>query len=74
MTVKRWEHVKDLLHQALPLGPEQRVHFLNDACSSDDALRAEVESLLSADEGIRSSFMESPRLADELGVDPARLG
>jgi serine/threonine protein kinase/Tfp pilus assembly protein PilF len=67
MTVERWEHVKDLLHQALLLGPEQRAPFLRDACSSDDELRAEVESLLLADEGIRSSFLQSPLLADELG-------
>jgi eukaryotic-like serine/threonine-protein kinase len=66
MTVERWEHVKDLLHRALPLDPEQRAHFLKDACSSDDELRAEVESLLLADEGIQSSFMQSPLLADEL--------
>ena len=75
MTIERWEQVKDLLHQALTLAPEQRAHFLNDACSSDDALRAEVESLLLADEGIRSSFMQSPLLADELSAaDPDRRG
>jgi len=74
MTVQRWGQVKDLLHQALPLGPEQRAQLLKDACSSDDALRAEVESLLLAEEGILSSFLQSPHLADELGEDPARLG
>ena len=75
MTIERWEQVKDLLHQALPLAPEQRAHFLNDACSSDDVLRAEVESLLLADEGIRSNFMQSPWLADELSAaDPDRRG
>ncbi|MGA2856298.1 MAG: serine/threonine-protein kinase [Candidatus Sulfotelmatobacter sp.] len=74
MTVERWDRVKELLHQALPLVPEQRVRLLDEACSSDGALRAEVESLLLADEGIRSSFMQSPALADELGADSARLG
>ncbi len=67
MTVDRWERVKDLLHQALPLDHEQRDRFLKDACSCDDELRAEVESLLLADEGIRSSFMQSPLQTDELG-------
>ncbi len=74
MTVQRWEHVKDLLHQAMPLSPEQRARFLDDACSSNHTLRAEVESLLLAGEGVRSSFMQSPVLTDEPGEDRARLG
>jgi eukaryotic-like serine/threonine-protein kinase len=65
MTGERWVRVKDLLYQALPLGPEERAHFLNEACASDDRLRSEVESLLSAEENIPSSFMQSPLLADE---------
>jgi eukaryotic-like serine/threonine-protein kinase len=73
MTVNRWEHVKDLLHQALQLGPEQRARFLSDACSSDDSLRSEVESLLLADEGIRSTFLQSPLLADLGGGGAATL-
>ena len=53
MTVRceRWEQVKDLLHQAMQLAPEERGRFLDEACSSDDALRSEVESLLLADAG-----------------------
>jgi eukaryotic-like serine/threonine-protein kinase len=74
MSVARWDRVKELLHQALLLTPEQRTRFLDGACSSDDALRAEVESLLLADESVRSSFMQSPTLADELGVGPDGLG
>jgi eukaryotic-like serine/threonine-protein kinase len=71
---ERWAQVKDLLHQALPLDSEQRARFLKEACSSDDGLRAEVESLLLADEGIRSSFMQSPVLPGESGADPCRNG
>jgi len=74
MTVAHWDRVKELLHQALPLAPEQRVGFLNEACSSDAVLRAEVESLLLADEGVRSSFMQSPPLADELGAGSVGIG
>ena len=73
MTVERWEQVKDLLHQALSLGPEERAHFLNETCASDAELRAEVESLLSAQENIRSSFMQSPLLANETGWDPTQF-
>ncbi len=77
MTVERrddrWEQVKDLLHQALQLGLEQRACFLTDACSSDNSLRAEVESLLLAEEGVRSSFMQSPLLADLPAGDSNRF-
>lgn len=73
MTVERWEQVKDLLHQALSLGPEERAHFLNETCASDADLRAEVQSLLSAQENIRSSFMQSPLLANETGWDPTQF-
>ncbi len=73
MTVERWEQVKELLHEAMQLTPGERGHFLDEACSSDDALRAEVESLLLAEEGMHSTFMQSPLLA-ELGADPELLG
>jgi serine/threonine protein kinase len=66
MTAEHWDRVKDLLHQAMQLAPEQRALFLGDVCSSDAALRAEVESLLLADDGIRSSFLQSSPLADDL--------
>ena len=69
MTVKRWEDVKELLHQAMKLVPERRALFLDQACCSDDALRAEVESLLGADDNVRSSFLQSPPLADVLSAD-----
>jgi tetratricopeptide (TPR) repeat protein len=62
MMIQQWEHMKDLLHQAMQLTPEQRPQFLDEACSSDARLRAEVESLLSADEDVRSSFLQSPLL------------
>ena len=66
MLIERWERVKDLLHQVMQLAPEERAPFLDRACDSDEELRAEVESLLVADEDLRSSFMQS-RPAGELG-------
>src|SRR5580704_17602058 len=69
MTVAHWDRVKELLHQALPLAPEKRARFLNEACSSDTALRAEVESLLLADQDVRSSFLGSALPADGSGPD-----
>jgi eukaryotic-like serine/threonine-protein kinase len=79
MTVKgaeqRWEQVKDLLHHAMQLAPEERSQFLTEACSSDDALRSEVESLLLADADVRSNFLHSPSSVDNLKVgSPAGSG
>jgi non-specific serine/threonine protein kinase/serine/threonine-protein kinase len=59
MTIQAWERVKELLHQAMQLDPEQRAPFLDKACSSDLALRAEVESLLLAGEGVPAGFLQS---------------
>jgi non-specific serine/threonine protein kinase/serine/threonine-protein kinase len=65
MTIQRWEDVKELLHQALRLAPDERARFLDEACTSDAALRAEVESLLVADEDVRTSFLQSPPFAED---------
>src|SRR5881628_273226 len=45
---ERWEKIKDLFGSTVELDPSQRSAFLRDACGSDDALRAEVESLLAS--------------------------
>jgi len=74
MTIEPWERVKELLHQAMQLAPEQRARFLDEACSSDDGLRAEVESLLLADQDVRSSFLQSGPRADGPSADLQRNG
>jgi serine/threonine protein kinase len=68
MTMKNWEIVKDLLHRAMLLPHEQRGSFLDEACPSDASLRGELESLLAADDDVRSSFLQTPA-ADDLGAD-----
>jgi len=73
MNTMRWELVKDLVHQALQLQAEQRVPFLDAACS-DASLRAEVESLLAANEQVRSSFLQSPPLGGKPFHDIAGSG
>jgi hypothetical protein len=73
MTIHQWEHVKELLHRAMQLDAEQRARFLDEACSSDAALRAELESLLLADKGVPSSFLQSAPPSDGRGVDPDRI-
>jgi eukaryotic-like serine/threonine-protein kinase len=66
----RWEEVKDVLHRALQLPPEQRGVFLVQACSSNDHLRTEIESLLAAGEEIRASFMQSCSTPGHQGDKP----
>ena len=70
MILERWEQIKDLLHEAMQMAPERRTRFLDEACS-DDALRAEVESLLLAAQGAGSVFLQSPA-PDPPGNDPDR--
>lgn len=73
MTIESWERVKELLHRAMQLAPEQRAGFLDEACPSDAALRAEVESLLLAGEDVRSGFLQSPPLAEGIASDGDRF-
>jgi eukaryotic-like serine/threonine-protein kinase len=72
MTIQAWEQVKELLHQAMQLDPEQRAPFLDKACSSDVALRAELESLLLAGEGVPAGFLQAASAgAESERIDPA---
>jgi len=59
MTPERWQRIKDLLYQAQQLPAAERTLFLDKSCSSDRALRAEVETLLASSDEARSSFLES---------------
>jgi eukaryotic-like serine/threonine-protein kinase len=74
MTGKRWERVKEILHQAMQLAPGQRSGFLDEACVSDGALREEVESLLLAEEAVRPSFLQTTLRADPLDSDANGFG
>ena len=60
MTIENWQRVKELLDQAIEMAPEQRATFLDEACGSDAGLRAELESLLSAGDGLSADFLQSP--------------
>jgi hypothetical protein len=46
MTPERWQQIEKIYHPALELEESQRLAFLEKACSGDEALRQEVESLL----------------------------
>jgi len=58
MTPERWQAVQDLLERVLTLAPEERCAFLDHACSSDQSLRQEVETLLASSPNVRSSFLQ----------------
>ncbi len=62
MTPERWQQIRDVLEKALELGPSERSAFLNSACSSDQSLRQEVETLLASGDDVRSGFLQSSTL------------
>lgn len=78
MTPERWRQVKEMFHAALQHEPRQRSSFLSSACSEDEALRQEVESLIAAHEK-DGSFIDSPAyeaatemLTDDQEVKPGQ--
>jgi serine/threonine protein kinase/tetratricopeptide (TPR) repeat protein len=73
MTPERWQQVKSVFHRVRELAPEERSSFLDHACSTDDTLRREVESLLSSDEEARSVILESEMTRATL-VEGTKLG
>ena len=55
MTPERWQRIEDLFQSARTRAtPAERAAFLDGACTGDADLRAEVESLLAADESAGS--------------------
>jgi serine/threonine protein kinase len=58
MTPERWAAVERLYHAALRRDTSERGRFLAEACAGDDALRAEVESLLAHDGS--AAFLSTP--------------
>jgi serine/threonine protein kinase/tetratricopeptide (TPR) repeat protein/TolB-like protein len=50
LTPQRWQKIKELFSLALGREPEQRAALLDEVCEGDEALRAEVESLLASAE------------------------
>src|SRR5688572_32524956 len=59
MTPERWQQVKEIFNSAIKYLPEHRERFLSQACSGDDDLRSEVESLITSHEK-EGSFIDEP--------------
>lgn len=70
MNVEQWERTKQILEDALRIEPQGRAAFLDSACGSDHALRAEIESLIASDEEAGSQFLAGTA-ADILELTPA---
>src|SRR5215813_7390177 len=70
MTPERWQRVKAIFNSAIQYNSEERDSFLSQACSGDDSLRGEVESLIASYEK-SGEFIDEPAyqaatwLADE---------
>lgn len=59
MTPERWRQVKEIFDSAIKYRPEHRDVFLSEACSGDEDLRSEVESLIVSHEK-EGSFIDEP--------------
>ena len=66
MTPERWQQISDVLERALELEPSQRSAFLDQACSSDQSLRQEVEALLDSGHDVASTFLQPQPMTDGL--------
>jgi serine/threonine protein kinase/Tol biopolymer transport system component len=63
MNPERWQRIEELYHAALEREESQRSGFLEQACGGDEALRREVESLLSFHQQA-GGFIEAPALEE----------
>ncbi|HEY2962060.1 MAG TPA: protein kinase [Pyrinomonadaceae bacterium] len=70
MTPERWQQVKAIFNSAINYRPEERDLFISQACSGDENLRSEVESLIASHEQ-SGSFIDEPafKVAAPLLVD-----
>src|SRR5437868_2492791 len=59
MTPEKWQQVKEIFNSALNYRPEERSLFISQACSGDEQLRSEVESLIASHEE-SGSFIDKP--------------
>lgn len=63
MTSPLWEEVERIFAAALERAPAERAEFIERSCAGDNALRAEVESLLAAHNDAEN-FLETPAAGD----------
>ncbi|HEU4507746.1 MAG TPA: protein kinase [Pyrinomonadaceae bacterium] len=61
MTPERWQQVKEIFNSAIHYRPEDRGRFISQACSGDEDLRSEVESLIASHEQ-SGEFIDKPAI------------
>ena len=59
MTPERWQQVKEIFNSAITYRADERSLFISQACSGDEELRSEVESLIASHEQ-SGSFIDKP--------------
>ena len=78
--LENWQKIKEIAGKAMERKPAERQEFVNTACAQDEALRAEVESLLAANpdaddlaENVlgTTTLAEGPNVSESIG--PYRL-
>jgi serine/threonine protein kinase len=60
MTPERWRAIDAVLVAAVACAPSRREAFIAEACTGDDEMRREVESLLAAHDRAGDEFLERP--------------
>jgi serine/threonine-protein kinase len=71
VTPEKWQQIKELFAQALERASNERAAYLDQACEGDEALRREVELLLSGHQRA-GSFSQTPAL--EVAVEAMAEG
>ena len=80
MSPERWRQICAIFEAALEVQAADREALISEACSGDDTMRAEVESLLNNDaRATRDEFLEAPDLTASVAPSPievlgARIG
>ncbi len=70
MTPERWQQIRKVFDQAVPLTGAERRSFLETQCAGDPELRHEVESLLVANAQAGTGFLDTPAV-DLTRSDPS---
>lgn len=65
-TIKRWQQIKELFHEARDQPANQRADYIARACRTDAELQSQVETLLALEDKA-ASFIEPPTAGD-LGI------
>ncbi len=66
MTPERWEQISDVYYTLLALPAEERCTIITELCGEDEKFRAEVDSLLSADQSA-GTFLFRGAMEDAAG-------